>query len=311
MIEIYTTDQGVLRQCEDFDEGCWIHLVDPTEEELLQTKEKLGIEDLDALKAALDEEERSRLETEDGYVLVLVDTPIVEAQGKSFIYSTLPFGVILTEDYIVTVGLKETMLIKGFTEGLVRNFTTKKRNRMLLQLLNRNASLFLAYLKQIDKASNRVEDSLQLSMRNKELIQMLGLEKSLVYFSTSLKGNEVVLERLSRQSFIRNFPADEDLLEDVIIENRQAIEMCNIYRDILNGTMNAFASIISNNLNMVMKFLTAITIVISIPTFIGSVWGMNVPVPFSQNPYGFWIVCGIAVAATLTALIVMIYKKLL
>ncbi len=182
---------------------------------------------------------------------------------------------------------------------------------MLLQILYRNSVLFLSYLKQIDKNSTRVEQELHKSLKNQELIQMLKLEKSLVYFATSLKSNEVVMEKLMRMSFIKKYPDDMELLEDVIIENKQAIEMCNIYRDILSGTMNAFASVISNNLNIVMKLLTSITIILSIPTLIASLWGMNVGVPFANNPFGFVIVIAISVLIALGSAVVMVRKNML
>jgi magnesium transporter len=177
--------------------------------------------------------------------------------------------------------------------------------------LYRNAALFLTYLKQVDKMSTKVEEGLHKSMKNKELIQMLKLEKSLVYFATSLKSNEVVMEKLLRMTFIKKYPDDLDLLEDVIIENKQAIEMCNIYRDILKGTMDAFASIISNNLNIVMKLLTSLTVIIAIPTLIASLWGMNVPVPFKDNIFGFAIVLGIALVCSLISVIFMLKKKMM
>ena len=161
----------------------------------------------------------------------------------------------------------------------------------------------------MDKNSTRVENELHISMKNKELIQMLGLEKSLVYFSTALKSNEIVLEKMLRLDFVKNYPEDTELLEDVIIENKQAIEMSNIYRDILSGTMDAFASVISNNLNIVMKLLAALTIVLTVPTIVFGLWGTNVPLPFESNPFGFWIVLGIGVVSTAAAVLLMVRKR--
>ena len=229
--------------------------------------------------------------------------------GRGFVYTTLPYGIILTGANIVTVCLKETALTRAFSDSPVKNFSTKKQRRMTLQMLYRNATLFLFYLREVDKASSRVENELHLSMKNKELIQMLGLEKSLVYFSTSLKGNEIVLEKLLRMDFVKDYPDDTELLEDVIIENKQAIEMSNIYRDILSGTMDAFASVISNNLNIVMKVLAAVTIILTIPSIIFGLWGSNVPVPFESSPYGFFAIIGIAALCTAVAVVVMVRKK--
>ena len=244
-------------------------------------------------------------------MLILVDTPTVEVRpGRGFVYTTLPYGIILTEANIVTVCLKETALTRAFSDSPVKSFSTKKKSRFILQILYRNAAKFLVYLRQIDKKSMEIEGELHKSMKNKELIAMLNLEKSLVYFSTSLKSNEAVLERLMRMEFIRRYPDDTDLLEDVIIENKQAIEMCTIYRDILSGTMDAFASVISNNLNIVMKLLTSITIILTIPTLFASLWGMNVPVPFQNAPWGFAVVCGLSALTSIITAIVMFRKKL-
>lgn len=309
MISIYLTDDGRLREQEAIVPGAWIDLCAPSEEELAAVSTQLHI-DNGLLRAALDEEERSHIDFEDNHMLVLVDTPTVDAQpGRGFVYTTLPFGIILTENNLITVSLKETALARAFSESPVKNFSTKKRNRMTLQLLYRNATLFLFYLREVDKASNRVENELHISMKNKELIQMLGLEKSLVYFSTSLKSNEIVLEKLMRMDFVKDYPDDTELLEDVIIENKQAIEMSIIYRDILSGTMDAFASVISNNLNIVMKLLAALTIILTVPTIVFGLWGVNVPVPFADSPWGFLIVIGIAVVLTAGSVMVMMRKK--
>ncbi len=311
MIQIFRTDNYQINKLTEIVPDSWIHLVAPTEEEIALVSEKLSLEP-DFLRAALDEEERSRLEIEEGNVLILVDTPIVEVDGDTYVYSTLPLAVILTKTNLVTVSLKDITLLKYFYDLRVLGFSTKKRNRFILQILYRNATLYLSYLKQVDKASTKVQMELHKSMKNKELIQMLQLEKSLVYFSTSLKGNEIVMEKLLRQPFIKAYPDDEDLLEDVIIENKQAIEMCQIYMDILSGTMDAFASVISNNLNIVMKLLTSITIVLTIPTIIASLWGMNVKgIPFADNALGFWIVVGIALGMSIIGAIYMFRKKML
>ena len=308
MISIYQSEDGRVAEKQTITPGTWVHLCEPEEAEIERVCAELHV-DPDFVRAALDEEERSRLEVEDGVTLILVDTPTVEAEGRSFVYSTIPFGIVLTPDNILTVCLKETALPRAFSVGLVKGVSTKKRNRMTLQMLYRNATLFLFYLRQVDKASSRVENELHISMKNKELIQMLGLEKSLVYFSTSLKGNELVLEKLLRMDFVKDYPDDTELLEDVIIENKQAIEMSNIYRDILSGTMDAFASVISNNLNIVMKLLASLTIILTIPTIVFGLWGTNVPVPFAENPFGFWIVLLISAALTGVSILFMIRKK--
>ena len=306
---ISTARQNTLEELTEIQPGAWIHLTDPTKEEVRQIVDALDVEE-DFVVAALDEEETARLDYEDGSTLIIVDIPIVVPASGSFLYDTVPLGIIITEDNIVTVCLEETTLIEDFWNKRVRNFDTCKRTRFVLQMLYKNASKYLQYLRQIDKASTQVERALHKSMKNRELIQMLKLEKSLVFFSTSLKSNEVVLEKILKGNLIKKYPDDTDLLEDVIIENKQAIEMCNIYRDILSGTMDAFASIISNNLNIVMKLLAAITIVMAIPTMFASFWGMNVPVPFGDNPLGFVIVLGISLAVAGVVALFLWKKKM-
>ncbi len=299
-----------MTECTTLEKGCWVHLENPTKEELEGLTTRFAL-DPTFLPAALDEEESARIEFDPDkqQTLILVDVPYVEAEGSGYVYSTTPLGIVLVDDIIITVCTRDTPIITDFTEERVRGFWTFKRTRFILQILYRNASRFLSYLKQIDKASMHVQDKLEKSSRNQELLQMMKLEKSLVFFSTSLKGNELVMEKLMRQTTIlKQFPEDTDLLEDVIIENKQAMEMCAIYRDIMSGTMDAFASIISNNLNITMKVLTSVTALLAIPTIFSSLWGMNVPVPFQDSPFGFWIVLGISVVVA-GACFILMYKK--
>ena len=308
MMKIYRTKDKLLTRVEDMDEGSWVCLTAPTEEEVRRVAATLDIEP-DDLFAATDPEESARISLEDGYTVIIVDIPYVESEGSGYIYSTIPLGIVLVDEIIITVCTRDTPIIADFTQERVRNFWTFKRTRFILQLLHRNASRFLAYLKQIDKSSMHVQEKLEKSSRNQELLQMMKLEKSLVFFSTSLKGNELVMEKLLRQeSVLKRFPEDTDLLEDVIIENKQAMEMCAIYRDIMSGTMDAFASIISNNLNITMKVLTSLTMVLSVPTIIASLWGMNVQVPFADTTLGFWFVIGLTAVCSLVAFLFM-YKK--
>ncbi len=310
MINYYSTANGTISKVDKISDGVWINMCAPTLSEVSHVCEELNT-DISLIHAALDEEERSRIDFEDNHMLILVDTPTVEkdAKGHGNVYTTIPYAIILTENNIVTVCLKENELSNSFAKNVVKNFSTKKKNRMTLQILYRNATLFLNYLRDVDRASQQVEDKLHSSMQNKEIIQMLGLEKSLVYFSTSLKSNEIVLEKLLRMDFVKNYPDDTELLEDVIIENKQAIEMSNIYRNILSGTMETFASIISNNLNMVMKLLAALTIILTIPTIVFGLFGANVPVPWENSPFGFYIVIAIAVVLTIGSVALMKIKK--
>ena len=306
MIEIFKTVNGEIVRTDNYVEGVWVNLVNPNEEEINAVSRILTVE-TDFLKAALDEEERARIENDNGQTLIIVDIPIVDKEGKMNVYTTIPLGIVILKHVIITVCLKEDTLLSDFINNKVKTFFTQYKTRFVLQILFKNATRYLQYLKHIDKTSSRIEQDLHKSMKNKELIQMLKLEKSLVYFSTALKSNEVVLEKLMKYEHIKNYPEDTELLEDVIIENKQAIEMATIYSNILSGTMDAFASIISNNLNIVMKFLTSVTIVMAIPTMVSSFFGMNVLIPLTA-PYSFWLI--IAVSAVLCAVAgLVLYRK--
>lgn len=298
MIDYYISEnQGTIKKVDKISNGVWINMTNPDEEEILYISKSLNL-DPDFLKAALDEEERSRIEIDDDtqHRLILVDIPFVGNERNSQIYETMPLGIISTDIGIVTVCLKENVITGDFINNSVKTFYTFKKSRFILQLLYRNATYYLLYLKQIDKQSSAIENELHKSMKNKELIELLTIEKSLVYFSTSLKSNELVMEKLMRYDFMHKYEEDTELLEDTIIENKQAMEMAKIYSDILSGTMDAFASVISNNLNIVMKVLASITIVMGIPTIVASFFGMNVPVPFAQNPFAFyWLIVGTVV----------------
>lgn len=301
MFKIYKTDE-LTSKFESLDTGCfdngiWINMINPTESEI-QTVSKALKTPADFIKSALDEEERAHIDTEDDCTLILIDIPVLSKEEHSGLYATMPLGIIIGEKYIITVCLHENPILNDFITGRVKAFYTYKKTRFLFQILHRNSTYFLQYLRNIDKLSDKIEAELHRSMKNKELIQLLGLEKSLVYFSTSLKSNEAILEKLMRVKPIRLYPEDEELLEDVIIENKQAIEMANIYSNILSGTMDAFASVISNNLNIVMKILASITIVLSVPTMIASFFGMNVKLPLMNNNYAFLIIFIISFAVS-------------
>ena len=271
-------------------------------------EEETGI-DLDDLRAPLDDEERSRIELEDGYNMILVDIPSLDEKDR---YVTIPLGIYMTKEHIITICLDESPVLKAFVNRRVREFYTFKKTRFVFQILYRNAASYLRYLRIIDKKSEQVEEKLHFSPRNQELIELLELEKSLVYFTTSLRSNEAVLEKLIKLESIKKYPEDTELLEDVIIENTQAIEMANIYSGILQSMMDAFASVISNNLNDVMKILSVITIVMSIPTIIFSAYGMNLApsgMPFSSTIWGFLIVILVSIAASIIAALFLSKKK--
>lgn len=310
MLDIFKTIGDNLFTLEEIEDDAWINLVNPTDEEIDFIEKKLNV-DRDFLKAALDEEESARLDVENEQVLILVDTPYVEKTDEHIIYETLPLGIIITGKNIITVCLKKSIVLDQFEKNSIRTFTTFKKYRFLYQILYKNSQRYLLYLRQIDRMSNYVEKQLHKSMKNKELIQLLDLEKSLVYITTALQANQVVLDKILKINIVKKYEDDEDLLEDVIIENKQAIEMANIYSGILGNTMDAFASIISNNLNIVMKLLTSITILMAIPTMFSSFYGMNVAnLPFGSSPYAFWIVSAMSIVTACIVGFILAKKNL-
>lgn len=311
MINIYSMLSGSrkLELKESVAPGVWINMENPSDKEIEEISAQTKISE-EMLKAALDEEERARIETEDGNLLIIVDIPVINDETNWYVYSTLPMAIIYNENYFVTVCLRNTTVISDFVKMRVRNFDCNKKSRFIYQILYLNAIKFLHCLKQIDKTSNRVQIQLHKAMKNKELIQLLDLEKALVYFSTSLNSNQIVIDRVKQLTIFKHFEEDNDILDDVIVENKQAIEMATIYRDILSGTMDAFASVISNNQNIVMKLLTAITICLTIPTVIASLWGMNVTVPFANTVWGFYIVLGAILAIVIPVVIIMFKRNM-
>jgi len=308
MLGIYKSDQGRIVETDVMEKDTWINLVSPTAEEINQVISTLDIEP-DFIYAALDEEETSHIDSEEGNTLIIVDIPYPETREHGVIqYCTIPLGIIITNDNIITVCLKENDIITDFSGGKAKSVNVSHKTRFLLQIMYKMATRYLQNLKQIDKMNHRVENELHATMRNEELIQLQDLEKSLVFFSISLKADESTIEKIMRGRVVKIYDEDEDLVEDVLIEIKQAIEMCNIYSNILKGTMESFASIISNNLNNVMKVLTSITILMSIPQIFASLYGMNVgnlPVP------DFWFVILISILVAVTIGIVLYKKKIL
>ena len=303
MLKIYNTNMETnkLEEIKEFRKGSWINLVNPSENEIKKVCESINIQE-DFIRDALDYEEKARIDEEDddNTILFVIDVPVIEKSEDNDIYTTMPLGIIVVrDDFFITVSLRKNKIIEDFEKRKIKNFQTYKKTRFIFQIFYLNSSYFLNYLKQINKETEIAEYILKNSMKNKELLKLLSLEKGLVYFATSLKSNEIVMEKTMRGKIVKLYDDDEDILEDAIIENRQAIEMAQIYTNILNGTMDAYASIISNNLNGVMKFLTSITIVLAIPTMISSFWGMNVKLPFEDSPLGFVIMVLIAVVLTL------------
>lgn len=306
MVSFYKSENTVITKIPQLEAGCWVNMVMPTETEINEISSALEV-DQSFLRAALDDEETSRIEVEDDATLIIVDIPYSQEQPDGgLLFSTLPLAIIVAKSNVITISLEETSVVRDFTAGLVKGLDTSLKTRFTLRLMLRAASKYLFHLRQIEKMSSKIEGDLYKSLKNKELIQLLTLEKSLVYFSTSLKSSETTLEKLLRGRILKLYEEDQDLLEDVIIEFKQAIEMADIYSNILSGTMDAFASVISNNLNIIMKVLTVITILMTIPNIVFSFYGMNVDLPL---PY-LWAPIGIAILLTGVSWLLLKGKKL-
>jgi magnesium transporter len=306
MIDFYKTTGDKLSRIDGIEENCWVSAVSPTEEELFQISAKMGV-GLDFLRASLDEEETSRIETAEGSTLILIGIPCAQKHENTVSYTVAPMSIIITEHNILTVCLKANSIISDFSDGLVRNVQTAQKTRFVLQILMRMSARFLQYLRQINKITSFIENQLYSSLRNKELVQLFDLGKSLVYFSASLKANEITLEKILRGRVIRLSSEEHDLLEDVLIEVKQAVDMSGIYSSVLSGTVEAFSTVRSNNINHVMKLFISVVIVLAIPVIISVFYGI------SQSGGGIshiWFPAVLSAAAMLAAGIVLHYKKM-
>jgi len=311
MMEIFKTIEASkdLVKSDKIEKGCWVNLVAPTEEELCFIENSLTILP-NFLRDPLDEEEKPRVDVDDKQTLIIVDIPYVYEDDNNIKFETIPLGILITDDVFLTICLKQNGILDLFKEKRIKEFYTFKKTSFTFQLLFVIAKDYLKYLRHIDKRTEDLEKTLHKSMRNKELFKLFELQKSLVFFTTSLKSNDMVMEKLLRGKVIKMYEEDQDLLEDVIIENKQALEMANIYSSILNGTMNTFASVISNNLNIVMKFLTSVTIVMAIPTMIYSFFGMNMPLHVEGNPLAFLYVLLGSLIASLVAIFILSKRQI-
>lgn len=305
MISYYKTVANRLVELDAITPGCWVSVVDPTAQERKMLIDEFGL-DSDFLKSSLDEEESSRVEQEEEQTLIIVDTAVSEVQkDDTLIFYTIPLGIILTDRYVFTISFRENKVIDDIISGRIRNIQTQFRTQFVLRVMMNITASFLVYLKQIDKTSSVMQKKLHGSMKNHELMQMLELEKSLIYFSTSLKSNDATMNKILRGRVLKLYDEDQDLLEDVIIESKQAQEMASIYSGILSGVVDAFGSVISNNLNIVMWRLTMVTIILAIPTMVFSFYGMNtLDLPGAEHT---WVPT--VIAAVLTAVVAFLLFK--
>ncbi|MFA5294324.1 MAG: magnesium transporter CorA family protein [Methanoregulaceae archaeon] len=291
-----------------YESGAWVNVVNPSPAEIAELVTRFTIPS-DFLTDPLDVDERARIEREEGNTLILLRTPRREATEADIPFTTLPIGIILTQGLVITISLTEVDVVAEFLNGKVRNFSTGNSTRFVLLLFLRTSLLFLRYLKEINRMTTAIENDLHRALRNVQLIRLLNMEKSLVFFITSLRSNALMLEKFNTSGCLRMNEDDRDIFEEVVIENKQAIEMANIYTSILSGMMDAFASIISNNLNVVIKLLTTVTIILMIPTLVASIYGMNVELPFQHSQFAFLIVIAFSIIVSILGIAVFWRKE--
>lgn len=304
MIEVLKTNvvTGKLEIVSDITKGVWVNIVEPTSDEIQFISHKLNVAE-NLLRYPLDIAEKAHIDTDEENVLIAIDVPITEFRDKKKVYSTIPLGMILVrDDYFVTISQSRIDVINEVLTSIKAfDIYTDKKSRLVFQILYKVASDYIRYIGYISKDIDSFEKSMHKAMKNDELLSLLDFEKTMIYFNASIKANQTVLQKINRGKFIKLYEEDEDILDDTIIENTQAMEMVQTYSEILNGIIDIFGTIVSNNLNTVMKFLTSITIIISIPTMISSFMGMNVDFPFITNTIGFYIVMAMAILATILA----------
>ncbi|MCR4335664.1 MAG: magnesium transporter CorA family protein [archaeon] len=306
MIEIFKQVNGKLKQVDKPSAGCWINVESPNEADVNMIKGMVDFEDDDVFTDLKDVDELARTEKYDDFVFIIFRLPYKAKLKETLSYYTFPLGIIIHEDYLITISYFDNEIIKGLK---AKKINPGKKIRATLTVLYISAKTYLRYLKEIRQRTSDIQKDLETSLKNEELIQLLSLENSLVYFSTSINSNAIMIERMTKNKIFMKFADDRELLEDVALETKQAATVAKIYSDILSGTMDAFASVISNNLNIVMKFLTTTTIILMIPTLIASVYGMNVVLPFEDSPNAFVFVAVITILATLFGIFVFWKKR--
>jgi len=304
MLTVYKTTEQGLEQLDSVANGSWIKVVDPTAEEI-QKLADWGV-DADYINYSLDLDEMPRIERDDDYTFILIRIPHRQP-ANDIPYITIPLGMLIKGNMVVTICRYEKDMFKVLADGKYRLLKTGKRYRFALYIFLETATRYLTHLREINRITEALEDQLQKSTRNREVLELLKYQKSLTYFATALRSNEVMMERVQRMQIFNYYEDDQELLEDVLTENQQAIQMTNINTEILSSMMDAFASIISNNLNAVMKVLAALTIILNLPAIVAAFYGMNVTLPGEDHPLAFLTVIGISIA--LTALATFIFYK--
>ncbi len=305
MISIWRQDEKTITRIDAPEPNCWINVTEPNNYEISYLINRFGIEP-DLLNDVLDIDEQARAEKDDDRLIFITRIPVYQ-EDREIPYYTVPLGIIFVDGMVITICLQENEIVGDLVENRIKRISLVNRRSFLLPMLFRVSFYFLRYLKEINRRSSQVEKELQKAVRNTELIQLLTMEKSLTFFTTSLKSNEFLLEKIRKSNFLNLTEEDVELIEDVVTENRQAIEMANIHNNILSSMMDAFASVISNNLNVVMKQLTSISLILMIPTLIASIYGMNIPLPFQKDP---WVFLGVLLGSgCLAGVSIFIFRR--
>jgi magnesium transporter len=308
MINIFRTNNRRLEEIRTPEPGCWINAVDPTEDELNWLVKEFPFTE-EYLYDPLDIDEKARAERDEDVLFTLIKIPHFQGKKDEAPFVTIPLGVIMNNDFIVTIAKEENVIIQEFENNRVKGLNTAKHYRFLLLILLKTATKYLMHLREINKTVDQIEDDLQYSMRNQDIFDLLKYQKVLIYYTTALKSNELMMARLNRLQLIRTYEEDEELFQDVMTEFQQAIEMTNIANNILMQMTTAYASIINNNMNKIIKTLTLITIVLYVPTLIASFFGMNVQIPGQHNPNAFSLILGVSLVLSAVILFVFLRRR--
>lgn len=308
MITIYQTVNRKLEEIQKPEPGCWVNIVDPTDDEIRWVSDNMPFAE-EYVNDPLDVDEKARAERDEDVLFTLIKIPHFQGKQEDAPFITIPLGVIMNNDYVITITKEDNVIIQEFENNRVKNLNTAKHYRFLLLILFKTATKFLMHLREINKTVDRIEDDLQLSMRNQDIFDLLKYQKALIYYTTALKSNELMMARLNRLQLLRTYEEDEELFQDVITEFQQAIEMTNISNNILMQMTSAYASIINNNMNKIIKALTLITIVLYVPTLIASFFGMNVAIPGQNHPMSFTLILTICLLLSGTILFFFMRRK--
>jgi magnesium transporter len=309
MIKIFKTLNGLLVEQKNFNKGTWVNVESPTDEDLEKLQKLTGkLDEFDGFITSLkDPDEQARVETENGALFMILRVPYIMKKGEESLHTTRPLGIIRVKDQLITISYFDTGILDRLNN---QEFNTNKKIQTVLNIFLLTGRKFLFQLRQINRKAFLLQGELEDSTKNEDLLKLLSLEKSLVYFNTALRTNNYVINRLTMMKIFNKYEEDKELLEDVLIEFKQAQEMTDTYTTLLATMRNGFESILSNNLNKVMKTLTSITLILMLPTLVSSIYGMNINLPFQNSPNAFVITMGISILIALIGTLIFWRQEL-